>query len=135
LRILFGLSPLLVALLWLAGVVRFRHYELTSREWAVVVAVGFMLHVLYLRAVPQRRLPPLPAGTSPPLLAALAAAIIGLLAAVIGGVLEWAIEPSRPSEVSWLLRTTWHAACSFGGAYCAFLRPLLAAPRAPAKRD
>lgn len=124
LRSLLGLCPVLIALLWLAGIAHFRHYELTGKEWAVVVGSAFMLHLLSKRAMRPRPLPPLPAGSSPGLLAALAGAIIGLLVAVIGGVLEWAIAPERPSETSWFLRTTWHAACAFGASYCAFLTRL-----------
>lgn len=121
LRALLGLSPVLIALLWLAGIARFRHYDLTGKEWAIVVGCGFMLHLLSKRALRPRPLPQLPAGASPGLLAALAGAIIGLLAGVVGGVFEWVVEPLRPSDTSWFLRTTWHAACSFGASYCAFL--------------
>lgn len=120
---------MLVALLWLAGIARFRHYELSSKEWIVIVAAACMLQVLSKRSLRPRPLPPLPAGTNPSTLALLAGAIIGLCAAVVGGVFEWVVEPMRPSEVGWFLRTTWHAACSFGASYCAFLERLQRAPR------
>lgn len=135
LRALLGLSPVLIALLWLAGIARFRQYGLSGKEWAIIVGCAFMLHLLSRRALRPRPLPPLPAGTRPGTLAALAGAIIGLLAAVVGGVFEWAVEPMRPSETSWFLRTTWHAACSFGASYCAFLGRLHDAARgAPSAR-
>jgi hypothetical protein len=127
-----ALGPVLVALLWLAGIARFRHYELQPMEWAAITASAFALHILVQRFVRPRPLPPLPANTNPRSLAALAAAVLAVGALVLGGALEAVVEPSRPSEVPWWLRTTWHAACSFGFAYCAFLRRLhqaLAQPR------
>jgi hypothetical protein len=123
-QLVLGICPLLIALLWLVGVARFRAYELTGREWAAVVAVGFALHLLSRRALRPRPLPVLPATASPNALAALAASVLACIAAVVGGVLEWLVEPSRPSEVSWPLRTTWHAACAFGASYCTFLARL-----------
>ncbi len=124
LRLLLGLSPVLVALLWLAGVSRFRGYDLSAREWLVVVAAAFMLHILQRRLWRPRPLPPLPPGTNPAVLALLAAVVLGALATVVGGVFEWAVEPMRPSEVGWALRTLWHGACSFGASYCGFLARL-----------
>jgi hypothetical protein len=120
-RALLRLSPTAILLLWLAGVARFRHYDLSVREWAVVVACAFALHVLSNRLLRPRPLGPLPAGSSPGTLAALAAAILALPVTLIAGVFEWVIEPVRPSEVSWFLRTLWHTACSFGASYCGFL--------------
>jgi len=127
---LLAFSPTLIALLWVAGVARFRRFDLTGREWAVVVGCAFLLHVLSRRALRQRPLPPLPAGTSPTLVAVLAATLLAGLAAVVGGVFEAIVEPPQPSEASWLLRTTWHAACAFGGCYCAFLGRLVTTGRA-----
>jgi hypothetical protein len=119
-----SLGPILVTLLWLAGVARFRHYHLQPIEWSAITASAFALHVLVQRFVPPRPLPPLPADTNPRTLAALAAAVLAVCAAILGGVLEAVVEPSHPSEVPWWLRTTWHAACTFGFGYCAFLRRL-----------
>jgi H+/Cl- antiporter ClcA len=129
LSLLLGLSPTLIALLWVAGVARFRHYDLSGREWAVVVAFALVLHLLSRRVLRPRPLPPLPPGSSPPAVALLAAAILGALAAVVGGVFEWVVEPLRPSDAGWALRTAWHGACAFGACYCAFLRRLSRAPR------
>jgi hypothetical protein len=130
-RLVLGVCPLLIAFLWLVGVAKFRHYELTLQEWAVVVAAGFTLQLLSRRTLRPRPLPPLPERANPNVLAALAASVLAVLAAVVGGVLEWAIEPTRPSEVGWSLRTTWHAACAFGASYCTFLARLHQAPRRP----
>ncbi|MCU0867579.1 MAG: hypothetical protein MUC36_27675 [Planctomycetes bacterium] len=119
-----ALGPVLVALLWLAGIARFRHYPLQPIEWAAITASAFALHLLVQRFVRPRPLPPLPPHTNPRTLAALAAAVLAVCAAVLGGVLEAVVEPNRPSEVPWWLRTTWHAACTFGFGYCGFLRRL-----------
>ncbi len=132
-RLVLGVCPLLIALLWLVGVAKFRQYHLTPKEWAVVVACGTALHLLSRRTMRPRPLPPLPAGASPNALAALAGAILGFIAAVIGGFFEWVVEPSQPSEVSWFLRTTWHGACAFGASYCTFLLRLHQAPARPSK--
>ncbi len=128
---LLGLCPLLVALLWLAGVARFRHYEMAPMEWAVVVAAGLALHLLKGRLLRPRPLPPLPAHATAGKLAALAALVIGGLAFVIGGVIEALAEPMRPTATPWLLRTSWHAACSFAASYCAFLQRLHSALAPP----
>jgi hypothetical protein len=119
--LVLGICPLLIALLWLVGVAKFRQYELSLREWSAIVAVGFVLHLLSRRALRPRPLPPLPETANPNALAALAASVLACIAAVVGGVLEWVVEPARPSEVSWPLRTTWHAACAFAASYCTFL--------------
>ena len=120
-RLVLGVCPLLIALLWLVGVARFRGYDLTALEWAAVVASGFVLHVLMRRLRRPRPMPPLPPGASPNALAALAGAILAFVTAIVGGVFEWVIEPVRPTEVPWSLRTTWHAACAFAASYCTFL--------------
>ncbi len=122
---ILAFSPTLIALLWVAGVARFRQFDLTGKEWAVVVGCAFLLHVLSRRALRQRPLPPLPPNTSPTMVAALAALLLAVVAAVVGGVFEALVDPAEPSEASWLLRTTWHAACAFGGCYCAFLGRLV----------
>ncbi|MFY9344341.1 MAG: hypothetical protein WAT39_17750 [Planctomycetota bacterium] len=129
-RLLLELCPIAIALLWVAGVARFRGYELTGKEWAVVAAGGFVLHLLVRRATPKRPLAALPAGTTPATIAALAAALLAVLAVAVGGIFEWVVEPIRPSAVSWGLRTSWHAGCVFGACYCAFLARLQTAPRA-----
>lgn len=116
-----SLAPVFVALLWIAGVARFRGYELSVNEWAVLLASGFALHVLQKRALRPKPLPPLPAGANPAVLALLAGAIVGLLASVLAGALEAALPPGTPDDTPWALRTFWHGACAFGGSYCAFL--------------
>lgn len=126
---LLRLCPVLVAILWVAGVARFRGYELTAKEWAVVVVGGFALHLVMNRAAPVRPMTPLPAGTSPRAVATLAATMLAGLAAVLGGVFEWVAAPPQPGATSWALRTTWHAACVFAASYCSFLLRLHVAPR------
>lgn len=129
-----SLAPVLVALLWIAGVARFRGYVLSPNEWAVVLASGFALHVLQKRALRPKPLPPLPEGANPAVLALLAGVIVGLLASVLGGALEAALPPGTPDDTPWALRTGWHAACAFGGSYCAFLGRLWdAIGKAPTK--
>ncbi|MEO6597986.1 MAG: hypothetical protein ABIP94_24850 [Planctomycetota bacterium] len=124
-----SLCPVLIAILWLAGISHFRNYTLSPTEWAVIVVSAFALHIISNRLMRPRPLPPLPEHTVPTTLAALAAAIVACLAVVVGGTLEWLVQPYRPSETSWALRTTWHAACAFGASYCAFLVRLLAHTR------
>ena len=116
-----SVAPVLVALLWLAGVARFRGYELTTNHWAVLLASAFALHLITKRALRPKPLPPLPAGANPAMLALLAGLIVGLLGSVVGGALEAALPPGTPDDTPWALRTTWHGACAFGGSYCAFL--------------
>lgn len=131
-----SLAPVFIALLWLAGVARFRHYEFSAQEWGVLLASGFALHVLQKRALRPKPLPPLPESANPAVLALLAGAMIGLLASVLGGVLETALPPGTPDDTPWALRTLWHAACAFGGSYCAFLGRLWdAIGKAPKKAD
>jgi hypothetical protein len=85
------------------------------------LATGFALHLIQKRALRPKPLPPLPAGANPAVLALLAGLIVGLLASVLGGMLEAALPPGTPDDTPWALRTVWHAACAFGGSYCAFL--------------
>jgi hypothetical protein len=120
-RRLLSLSPVLIGLLWIAGIAHFRQYALLPREWAVLAAAGFALHLISRRLRRQRPVPPLPEGVSPAALAALAASIIGTLGAIVGGVIEWTVQPYHPSETSLWLRAIWHGACGFGASYCAFL--------------
>ncbi len=120
-RRLLGLCPLFVAVLWVAGIAHFRDYTFEAREWAVLLAAAFALHVLSNRLRQPRPLPPLPAGTTPPRIAALAAAILAVLAACVGGLLEYLVEPHGPGGAPWALRTTWHAACVFAAGYCTIL--------------
>ena len=134
-RRLLSLCPVLIGLLWVAGIAHFRQYEFLPREWAVIAAGGFALHVLYQRLRRPRPVPPLPEGANPVALAAFAAAIIGALVTFIGGLIEWAVQAYRPSTTSLWLRATWHGACAFGASYCAFLlRVTGPTKRAPANR-
>jgi hypothetical protein len=133
-RRLLSVCPVMIAVLWVAGIAHFREYSLAAVEWVVIVAGAFALHVITARMRPPRPLPPLPAGTNPVTLAALAASIIALLAAIVGGVVEWLVQAWQPSATSWTLRTTWHASCSFGASYCGFLQRLSVAARKPVKK-
>lgn len=129
-----SLAPVLVALLWIAGIARFREYTLTTNEWAVVLASGFALHLLQKRALRPKPLPPLPPGANPAILALLAGVIVGALASVLGGALEAMLPPGMPDGTPWALRTLWHGACAFGASYCAFLGRLWdAIGKAPGK--
>ncbi|HEX5052356.1 MAG TPA: hypothetical protein VFZ65_11320 [Planctomycetota bacterium] len=124
-RRLLSLCPVLIAVLWLAGVSQFRNYDLGASEWGAIIACAFALHVITRRLRRERPLPPLPENSNPATLAALAAAIVAFLAMLVGGALEWFVQPYYPSDTSWALRTTWHAACAFGASYCGFLLTLL----------
>lgn len=120
-RRLLSICPVLIAILWLAGVSRFRGYELTPREWAVVVAAAFALHILMAGMSRRRPLPQLPEGSNPVLISLLAAAILGVIAAIVAGTFEAVVDQYRPSDVALPWRAAWHAACSFGATYCGFL--------------
>jgi hypothetical protein len=134
LRRFLGVCPVLVTILWIAGIAHFRAYDVQAREWAAITAGAFALHLLVQRASPPRPLPALPKGTSPFLLAALVAAILAIVAAILGGLLEHLIETYRPSTTSWALRTTWHAACTFAASYCGFVPRLHHATTPPPRR-
>jgi hypothetical protein len=122
---LLGLVPLAIAIIWVAGVARFRAYELEPLQWLLLVAFAFAMQVIGVRMRRQRPLPPMPSGARAVPLAALVATIVGAAAAVAGGALEWVAPRYFPTEVSWGLRTLWHVACAFGASYCLFLRRLL----------
>ncbi len=128
-RRLLSSCPVLVALLWSAGVAHFRGIELAPVEWLVVAAGAFSLHTIGRRLMPPRPLPPLPPNTNPVTLAALAATIRAVPVGMVGGVLELFVEAQHPSTTSWLLRTTWHAACAFAIFYCSFLLRLTGVPK------
>ena len=53
-----SIAPVLVALLWIAGIARFRNYELTTNQWAVLLATAFALHLLQKRALRPKPLLP-----------------------------------------------------------------------------
>jgi len=120
---LLGLVPLIIAVLWVAGVARFRSYELHPVQWISLVALAFAMQVIGNRM--RRPMPPMPQGARAIPLAALVATVVAIVAAVAGGLLEWVTPRYFPTEVSWGLRTLWHVACAFGASYCLFLRRLL----------
>lgn len=126
---LLSICPVLVAILWIAGVSRFRGYELSVREWGAVVAAAFALHVITTSLGRRRPLPQLPEGHNPATVSLLAAAILGVLAAIVAGAFEALVDQYRPSDVPLPWRATWHAACSFAATYCGFLHRLSARPR------
>lgn len=131
LRRLLGLLPTAIALLWILGITRFRHHELSAMEWASLAAAAFALHAM-TRLQRPRPMPPLPPNANPTTLATLAAMIVATGALLLGGLLE-AILPAPETVSPWWLRTLWHGACTFGAAYCSFLLRLHQAPPA-AKR-
>lgn len=120
-RRVLATCPVLVALLWVAGIARFRDFEISALEWAALAAVAFALHIITRRARRPRPLPKLPEGANPAALAAFAAAIVGVLIAGLGLLFEWLVEAYRPTTVALPLRALWHGACAFGAAYCGFL--------------
>lgn len=122
--------PLVIGLLWIAGVARFRGYVLAPMEWAGVCLAGVVMHLTMAHLTRRRPLPALPPGQHPALISLFAAALVGTLAALAGVALELTIDHYRPSTVAMPWRVTWHAACAFGALYCSFLHRLLG-PSAP----
>ncbi len=120
-----GLVSLAIAILWVAGVAKFRNHELQPSEWLILIAGGFALHILAQRTWHRRPLPALPEGARAMHMAALIASIIAAMACVVGGILELVAQNYLPSELPWGLRMLWHAACAFGASYCMFLQRLL----------
>lgn len=135
LRVL-AICPALVALLWIAGILRFRDVEIQPIEWVVLVAAGFTLQLLTKRAGMRRPLPQLPQNTNPVALTLFVSAILGAAVALFGALFEWFLEQYEPSKVPLALRALWHGACAFGAAYCSYLPRLSAAaePRQPPDR-
>ena len=119
-----AICPVLIAVLWIAGISRFRGYEMTGKEWAVVVAAAFALHALSRVAGQRRPLPQLPAGSNPVTVSLLAAAILAAIAAIVAAIFEAIVDGYQPSDVALAWRATWHAACAFGATYCTFLHRL-----------
>ncbi|MCR9244028.1 MAG: hypothetical protein NXI31_03280 [bacterium] len=132
-RRLLGVCPILIGLLWIAGIARFRGMELGTVEWLALVAVAFALHVITRRARRPRPLPPLPADANPSSLALFAAGIVGTLIGLLGALFEWIVESYQPSNVPLALRALWHGACAFAAGYCGFLLRLHEALRKPRK--
>ena len=120
-RRFLAISPVLVMILWVAGIARIHDFGLEPIEWAALVALAFALHVISRRLRRPRPLPQLPPGTNPAALAAVVATISGVIALIGGGALEWLLEEDMPSTVALPLRALWHGACGFAGAYCAVL--------------
>ncbi|MCA8951527.1 MAG: hypothetical protein KDE27_18615 [Planctomycetes bacterium] len=120
-RRLLTVCPVLVGVLWVAGVARFREIDIAPVEWAALVAVAFALHLVLRRARRPRPLPPLPEGANPVALSGFAAAIVGVLIGLLGALAEWLVEHYTPSHVPLGLRALWHGACAFAAAYCGFL--------------
>lgn len=122
---LLGLCPIAIAVLWIAGICRFRGVALEPLHWLLLVTAAFAMFVIGRRTRARRPLPKLPENARAIPLAATIATIMAVIAAVAGGVLELVAENWYPSEVGWGLRTLWHAACAFASSYCSFLQRLL----------
>ncbi len=120
-RRILGICPVLIAVLWVAGIAHFRDYAFTPMEWAVLLASAFALHIISNRLRRPRPLPQLPEGANPIKMATLASLILAVLVAFAAGVLEWLAEPHLPTSTPWALRTLWHAACAFAASYCGLL--------------
>ncbi|MBP8302133.1 MAG: hypothetical protein KA020_17330 [Planctomycetes bacterium] len=134
LRRLLSLCPVLIGLLWVAGISNFRGYTLDGREWAVLLAAALALHAITTMLQRRRPAPVLPEGTNPVKVSLLAAAMLAALAAIGGAVLESVADHYQPSEVALPWRATWHAACTFAATYCGFLQRLVLGPIARTKR-
>jgi len=132
-RRLLSICPVLIAVLWIAGVSRFRGHEMTGPQWSAVVAGAFALTALSGLAGRRRPLPKLPEGSNPVTISMLAAAILAVIAAVVAAVFEAIVDQYRPSEVNLAWRATWHAACAFAATYCTFLHRLGNRPRPAGK--
>ncbi len=130
----FGLVPVLIALLWVAGTAELHGHRLSGLDWAVLAAAGAALQILAKRALRPRPLPALPDGVRPTVVAALAAGIFALLAALFGGVAEVLLADRFPATASPLLCALWHGACAGGAGYVSLLPRLQAAARARAAR-
>lgn len=126
LRVL-AVCPAAVAVLWIAGIAKFRDLEIRPMEWVVLVAAGFTLQLLTKRASARRPLPQLPKDSNPVALTLFVSAILGTVVTIGGGLFEWFLERYEPSKVSLPLRALWHGACAFGAAYCSYLPRLLVA--------
>lgn len=124
-RRVLGLCPTLVAVLWVAGVARFRGVALAPVEWAALVAMALALHLIVGRTRRPAPMPKLSADTNAPLLAAFAAAAFTAVAAAISALVEWFVDSIEPATTTFTLRVLWHAACCFGACYCTFLLRVL----------
>jgi hypothetical protein len=123
-RRVLSICPVGIAVLWVAGVSRFRGHDLTGPEWSAVVAGAFALTAMSSLAGRRRPLPKLPEGSNPVAISMLAAAILAVIAAAVAAVFEAIVDHYHPSEVNLAWRATWHAACAFAATYCAFLHRL-----------
>jgi hypothetical protein len=133
-RRILSICPVLIGLLWVAGISHFRGYSLSPREWAVLVAAAFALHLLTLRFQRRRPAPTLPDGANPVTVSLFAAAILAVIAAIVAGAFEAIVDQYRPSEVALPWRATWHAACAFAATYCGFLQRLALGQRRQTRR-
>ena len=125
-RRVLSLCPTAIAVLWVGGIAHFRGHPLSTQDWLVLVAAAVGLGIVARRLQRPRPLPQLPEHSNPITISALAAALIALFTGLLAGILELVADSVHPSERSWLLRTTWHAACAFAASYCQFLLRLTA---------
>ena len=112
--------PAGIAVLWIAGVLQFREFDLGPLDFAVLLAAALALHAVLRQARPRPAPIDLPPGTSATTVALLAAVITGAMALVLGGLLESAV-PATTGATPWWLRTLWHGACAFAASYCRLL--------------
>ena len=117
--------PLLIAALWIVGIMRFRHIELEPMQYAALFAAAIALQILFgrMRGAGQRiELPP---DQNPRTVLLLASTLNGVLALVLGGVPEAFMTGGDPPVTTpWYLRTIWHGGCAFAAAYCRLLARL-----------
>jgi len=127
---LLRLCPILIAMVWIAGVASFRDFAMQPLHWAIAAAAGFATLVVLRRLMLRQPTPKLPEGASVVKVSAWIALVFALITFVVGGIVEVAAQQRFPSDTPWGLRTLWHGACAYGGAYCVFLQRLLRAGRA-----
>ena len=124
-RVLDILPPA-IAVLWVAGIARFRNLELPLWAWPALLAAAFALQIVATRLRgPERRIA-LPPGSNPRFIAFLAALITGVFALLVGFAVEATLPATDDAHTTPLaLRAVWHGACAFAATYCRFLARLL----------
>lgn len=133
-RRLLAPCPIAILLLWVAGVARFRDYQIAGREWFFLAVAAFGLDAV-ARGVRRGVRTPDVAATHASAVSAIAAAVVGTAALLGGGLLEFVVERIRPASTGVPLRAVWHGACAFAFTYCTLLLRLTAEPPRTGPQD